>query len=305
MIKDGRLTQESKKEIIDDLKTTHFHSRLKCFSDHYGLRKGELHAIVGPKGGGKSTFIKTILLDLIASRKKIFLQLSEESVQKYVLILHNIFEKTLGSGDKANEVMKNLHIESELEMDLKLKNPTAYFKRLDALMHEGLYDVFLFDNFTTSFLSNTGKFEIESNAGNMFKALADKFSIPVLVVYHTAKTARVNEKLLDADDVRGSANAVNISSYTYLVTTFFNEKPTRAFITVDKARYHQKSNKARYEMNYDTELGVFTGDMVSSYEIMQNIVNRYKKGGKDEKPIQKTFGNKVQKLANFRDPDGF
>lgn len=305
MIKDGRLSQDQVDQMKNELLKNDFKSKLNCFNCHNGLRMGELHVIVGPKGGGKSTFIKTILLDLIVSRKKTFLFLSEEEVEKYVLNIHGVLLKATGDIDKTNELMSCLHIESQLNMASELFNPEKFFKRLEHLFYEQVYDCFILDNFTTSFLATTGKIENEAKIASKLKKLASDFVIPVLAVYHTAKTARINEKLLDSDDVRGNATIVNIGSYNYLVSTFFKESPVRAFVTVDKARYHPKANKKVFEMNYDSELGIFTGDMASSFETMENIINSYKKRGKSESTVQATFTNKVQKRPFARNSDDF
>lgn len=305
MIKNGKLSQDQIEQMKNELSVVDFKSKLNCFNCHNGLRRGELHVVVGPKGGGKSTFIKTMLLDLIVARKKTFLFLSEEEVEKYILAIHGVLFKATGDIEKTNELMGCLHIESQLNMDKELFQIDKFFKRLEHLFFEQVYDCFILDNFTTSFMSSTGKIENEAKAATLLKKLASDYVMPVVAVYHTAKTARINEKLLDSDDVRGNATIVNIGSYNYLVSTYFKENPPRAFVTVDKARYHPKANKKVFEMKYDIDLGIFTGDMASSFETMQSILNNYKKGQKNESTVQEALTNKVQKRPYARSSDDF
>lgn len=271
MIRKGTMTLEQLKAVETELKTQDFKSRLNCFNDHKGLRKGELHTIIGPKGGGKSTFVRTILSELLDIRKRVYCFLSEEDPNKYVFPIYRTIANITHDIDLTNRQIDLIDFESQLDLEAELKNAEKYFKRMRSLIFEKIYDVMIFDNFTTSFM---GRLPIDKQAWciEQLKEIAVEFSMPVILVLHTAKGTDINKQLIDGDDVRGNATSVNIGSYNYLIATYFRLKEPKAFVITDKARYHKEANKRVYRLEYDRVSEIFTGDKKTTYdEIIETI----------------------------------
>src|SRR5688500_17169047 len=76
--------EESKKRNIERKKIIHFPSTLNHLRDHNGFRPGELHSLVGVKGGGKSTVFRSWICECLHNEKRVFVRLSEEKSQDYL-----------------------------------------------------------------------------------------------------------------------------------------------------------------------------------------------------------------------------
>lgn len=247
------LTSSEFKEASDSLYKKNFHSDLKIFSDHNGFIEGELHTFIGTKGSGKSTWSKTIMSELVYSGKSALLYISEERKNKYVQAINKTFRLMNKDEDQVKKYLENIIVISE--MDEKVTTVTQFFNLVKELVTSLDLDIFIFDNFTTSFLSELN-IQKQSEVLRKIKELADTLKIPILMFFHTAKLS--DPKRLDGDNVRGSATAINIGSYNYLITQFMDGSTLRNFVLTEKARYHSKANKKMYEVFYDSRAGLFT-----------------------------------------------
>lgn len=248
----GYMNKEERDKIQKELYQTKFKSSLKVFSDHNGFIDGEFHTLVGTKGAGKSTWSKTMCSEFIYQDKMVLLYISEESRGKY---LHNLNEnmlKIFKNESKLKEMMSKIIIFSEL--DSRFKSESELFGYMKEVIVACEIDILLFDNFTTSFLGETSP-SVQSKTLRDFKALADEFQIPVIMLFHTAKL--YDAKRIDGDNVRGSATAINIGSYNYVIAQHKDGDRIRNFVLTEKARYHSKSNKKFYEVIYNHDVGLF------------------------------------------------
>ena len=97
------------------------------------------------------------------------------------------------------------------------------------------------------------------------RKLAAHYKIAIVSVIHTRKGVNIYQSMVDAEDVRGNATGVNTASYNLVITTYFKTQPPRAFVQIDKARYHPDANKKIYELKYDTKLNLYTQDRLSDF----------------------------------------
>lgn len=287
MIRNGTMTEEEYSSILGKLNSQEFASQLKTFNDHKGLRRGELHTILGPKGGGKSTFVKTILTEVMMNRKNTYCFLSEEKTDVYRIPLYKTLKYFLKDHNKANTLLSHLFMESQFGLNEENKNVDSFIKRLEYICTEHSIDVVCFDNFTTSFLGR-GRINDQARAIELLKELAVRLNIAVIIVLHTAKGTNIYKDIIDGDHVRGNATSVNIGSYNYIITAFFRANPVRVFVTTDKARYHKLANKKVYEMYYDQDLEIFLSDQKSSFDEIQSVIKDINKA-KSKKKYGKDF----------------
>lgn len=241
---------ESTKALTD----VDFKSNLKVFMDHDGFRCGEIHTFIGTKGSGKSTWCKTIIAEMVAQGKNVFLYISEEEISKYTNPLNRFFRLHTKSADQVGKLLNKVITVSEMD-DSSICEEKEFFSRLEATILECNINVLIFDNFTTSFLSEL-YISNQSNSLRRFKQIAMKYNIPVIIFFHTSKN--YNSRLLNGDNVRGSATAVNIGSYNYVMHQNVIDNKIKNFVYTEKARYHNKANKSVYEVLYDQSAGVFT-----------------------------------------------
>jgi len=268
----GYLDKKERDAVKKNLYGGKFKSSLKVFKDHNGFIDGELHTFIGTKGSGKSTWSKTIIADLLYQEKNVFLCISEERKDKYLSVLNEGMIKVVKTDDKLEEIMDKLFVYSEMDSPSTNENELLVF--LEDVIREANIDILIFDNFTTSFMSEL-PINTQSKVLRSFKFLADKCNIPVILFFHTSKLH--DSKKLDGDNVRGSGTAINIGSYNYLITQFKDGSLLRNFIYTEKARYHSLSNKKMYEMVYNDTAGMFTNCSEYYIEDYKELINGGKK----------------------------
>lgn len=275
LIETGETTLKKLSDIKSDLDKKDFYSRMNFLNDHNGLRRGELSTLTASYGSGKSTLIRTLLAELAMAHRKVYCFLSEEAADKYNQPLSESMT-SMADINYANKSLCNIFYLSQIKMPKEKKNLDCFIAHLEDMANFHGVEVFVIDNFTTSFLGDATISE-QARASEMLKAFAVRHNVVMLVVIHTKKHTDIYANLITGDDVRGNATIINMSSYSYILTTFFGMDKPRAFIFVDKARYHQKSNKRVYELCYDETIKIFTADALSSQLNMRGIMNRARK----------------------------
>lgn len=248
--------EESKQRNAERKELIFFPSQMNHLRDHNGFRPGELHVLVGVKGGGKSTLFRTWIIEQAALGKRIFIRLSEEKSQDY----QDEIIENLGRVMEVDE-MSNLKIDSELELKFD-QHGSQYFDDLRMLLMNFRADILFFDNFTTSELSD-GNVSLQGKNAKALRIIAQKLNIPVIVATHTSKGFKDNT-IATGDNARGNMTLVNTAAYVYSVNVFFAhaEKPTIVF--VDKARHHSLSNKSLYKLQFEPRLSLYVKDQKCS-----------------------------------------
>jgi archaellum biogenesis ATPase FlaH len=275
-VKTGYLDLDERLRVRQGLESGGFKTGLRAFDHHGGFQRGELHTFVGGKGIGKSTMTRSIIAPLLNQGKDIILLISEERRSKYLYDLNNNMLRVCKTEEKLKSLMEHLLVVSELEMNPLNEDEVMDFIR--EILKESEAQMFIFDNFTTSHLSEVF-INKQSSMLRGLKRIADQLDIPVLVFFHTSKMADPN--LLNGDNVRGSATAINIGSYNYVMNQVYFEGELRNFLFVEKARYHSKSNKKFYEMKYNPQVGMFVDCneyYVEDYKAMVSGAKKTKRG---------------------------
>jgi archaellum biogenesis ATPase FlaH len=252
---------ERNARLINDI---HFPTNLNHLRDHNGFRPGELAALVGIKGGGKSTIFRTWINECLLGGKKVYVRLSEETSQTYTdQIVVELGKMMPVDG------MELLKIDSEIELSHDQLG-AQYFEDLRLQLRNFNADILFLDNFTTSELTecNIG---LQSKNAKELRKLAEKLKIPIIVATHTMKGFK-SSSIASGDEVRGSMTLINTAAYIYTINVLFGhaDKPTILF--VDKARYHTNSNKALYRLYHHAECGLFVKDEKTSKAMVLNLL---------------------------------
>jgi hypothetical protein len=229
---------------------------------HNGFRCGELHTFIAEKGGGKSTLIRTWIVECLKQGKKVFLRLSEDKSQTYRDSI------AVYLGPENYDCLKNLYVDSEREISRTLKGP-HYMEQLKNKIISKASDIFILDNFTTSELSR-GKPENEAKNSVEFADIAADLNIPVIVVAHTEKGFNKKRGIASGDNIRGNMTLSNTAAYIYTLTIFHElpEKPSLFFI--DKARHHSNANKKLFLLDFEN--GFYKSDRPATYEYLKVLL---------------------------------
>lgn len=282
----GILSQEEKESTLKARNENRFKSSLLAFKSTNGIRPGEFSVIVGQSGNGKSSLCKTISMNCGAGFVKCYHLLSEEKTSVYKSTIASAFEKATG-GKSTDKFLENLYFDSMLDWDKKEMNMKTFFEHIENVIHSLAVEMIIFDNFTTSFLGSL-PINQQAEAVQELRALASHYDIAIVGVFHTAKGTDIYKKVVNGEDVRGNASSTNGGSYNYILVTHFRADKPRAFLTVEKARYHPEANQKVYELLYDKDLQIYIGDTKSSYEnIIQSMDEANKKGKTGQKERSK------------------
>jgi energy-coupling factor transporter ATP-binding protein EcfA2 len=257
---------ELKKRNTERKATVHFNSKFKHLMDHNGFRPGELHLLVGPKGGGKSSLFRNWIIESVAQGKIVYVRLSEDKRLDYLDEMATFFS------DRNFHLMKNLIIDTE--KDLTESEFANYFPDLEMKVKNSGADIVFYDNLTSSRISMQGVSKEADNAVKL-RFMADKLDLPMVVAAHTEKAFKSNS-VASGDNVRGNQTISNVAAYIYGITVFFNhpEKPTIIF--TDKARHHGKANKKYYKIDFSVEMATFTKDCSLGVDDMKKIIKELK-----------------------------
>lgn len=264
------MTEEDLNQIKISRDEQRFYSNLNVFKSTNGIRPSELSAIVGPSGNGKSTLCKTISFECAVGGKKCYHLLSEEKDSIYKSAIYEVFKKASG-GKNVDKFLSNLLFETMLDWkpeELKLKNFLSYIEKV---IDEQDPEMIIFDNFTTSFIGSL-PISAQGDAIVELRKIAAFYEIAIISVFHTAKGTDIYKKILDGEDVRGNASSTNAGAYNYILSTYFRGETPRAFLNVDKARYHKDANKKYYELVFDKNMGIYTEDKPIKYEEIKHII---------------------------------
>jgi len=242
-----------------------FASNFNHLKDHNGFRCGELHNLIGPKGGGKSSLVRTWLLECLLQKKRVLLHLSEETPEKYLVPIFRALKNVLKDEIKARDYLSQVYVQSEKSFDnqyqkIELVNAIEYRAR------ETGADIIFHDNFTTSIMSLQGVAK-EAEYAHKMSHLAEKLNKPMIVLSHTAKQFK-NTTFATGEDVRGNATLPNTASVVYVINSLLSHPEKPSFVLIDKSRYHSKANKQVYRIQYDLKDGIFYSDARSSFQAM-------------------------------------
>jgi len=240
---------------------------------------GELTTITGPKGNGKSAFVKTILTEACTQNVKTLIILSEEKILQYKMPIAEVIRRVTDK-DTANNKLSHLTFTTMIDYKKNELNIESIITYLTEMIKVKNIEFIIFDNFTTSFFGQQSP-EKQAIAISKFRKLASDNNIGLLIVFHTIKGANPYERLLDGEDVRGNATSTNTAACNYVLTTFFKCSPPRAFLHIDKARYNSKLNKTYWELNFHNETGIYVEDIKVPSNLIEGLMKYLKQQAKD------------------------
>ena len=179
---------------------------------HNGLRPGNIHLVMGLSGGGKSTFMRTMINDTWKNKKphqRLSVWFSEES--------ENDFSTMIARTEIGENVFKTKALDffSEVDHELSIKEMAQSLKELAKKSA-----VLFFDNLTTSSFY-AGDFNQQNKFIILLKKIAVELNIPVVIFAHTdAKVKEGAKGLIEQNDIRGPKSIVNHAQFIYILQQF-------------------------------------------------------------------------------------
>lgn len=251
--------EEKRKELLEKNQKVYFKSNFGFINRHKGFRPSNLHLFIGTPSGGKSTLMRSLLLDVleeIKNNEKILLWLSEESEEDF---LTEIFYST-----NVTAPLHKIKIISETDfLDMK---PIDKFKVFAKEVSSMEYSFIFFDNITTSAFYMDRKVDDQSTMAANFKKIANGSKVPVILFAHTgAQIADNNVRLIDQNDIRGSKTIVNLIQFCYIMQRFHIGDAIFPTIKITKHRGQIVNNKI-FKLVYSESKRIYESDVELSFK---------------------------------------
>ena len=233
--------------LLDENEKFHFSTGIPFLAAHKGWRRGNVHFVLGSAHTGKSTLLRTLVLDIVAMNDKKFdvgVILSEETPHEFLA--------EFNASRKLTQEAKDLVFFSEMDSP-EIKTADQWGAAVYKMVTENKIDVLFYDNLTTSRLYEGMSVREQSNFFIRIKGLASRLNIPIIVIGHTG--GEINENftgLIDSNHIRGSKTPVNASQFFYIMQAIFIGEERHTIIRVTKHRgqlMKHKLYKAFYYMN--------------------------------------------------------
>ena len=241
----------------------HHPSRFNFLSEHGGYKKGSMHLVMGISGGGKSTLVRSLLLDVLGSIKsKVLVWLSEEDTKTFMVEI----AKT-GVFEDLSEPMNNVSIYSELEQE---KDAKGLCEDMRDLISSGDYGFIIYDNITTSKMYAGARPNKQGDFAMWLKKQISDANIPALVVAHTRADVTENiNRIINDNDIRGSKDIVNLSPFIYILQRFREGTSVFPTVTIQKSRGTNVKDTI-YLLNYSKKHYINAGDKKISFQIFSD-----------------------------------
>lgn len=238
---------------------TKFPSAFRFLNAHKGWREGKLHTILGVSHGGKSTLVRTIIIDALEGKNQVGIILSEESEIDFLI----------ETSDSGFDKFDNLNIYEELSKDFS--SASEYMSKVETFIIEYGIKILFLDNITTSFCYMDRKVGEQGIIAKAFKNLAIKYNIPIVIVAHTgAHVTEYYAGLIETNDIRGSKTIVNLSEFFYIMQSFFVGDQRHNTLRIAKHRGQVVMNRM-YELYYYSKVKIFGKDELIQFKELKEI----------------------------------
>jgi archaellum biogenesis ATPase FlaH len=265
----ANISKEKRQMLARDNKRAHFHSKLQVLIDHNGWRKKNIHVLMAPSGSGKSTLIRTFVADVIADDKtdpRVMVYLSEETCDEFLTEFHRV--------EYPEKYLERLFLFSDLSDPLK--NPNDFFDRLYRLVTENDIDILFLDNITTLMIYDSLSPSQQTLFAGNLKKLAQDCDIPLILVGHTGKSVKSNQKdLYDQEDMRGSNMPIMQAQFTYTLHMFHMGEKKISFLKQWKSR-NQDHYVGFYRLLYDPDSRTYTEFFKANWENFEKVLAQIK-----------------------------
>jgi len=255
-------------------------SRYEFLKAHHGIRPNTLHGLMGTTGGGKSTLLKCIIAET-AAHIPVLVWLSEEKIVEYQDLIAKLDPTCL----------KNIiFVEEKSIPENCLESQADFFEYFEQMVDEAEVGIVFIDNVTTSmFYSQTVGLAGQNKTSRWLLDFVKRKASVFYAAHTQSKITDNYNKVITAEDIRGSKELPIHTEYLYILQRFTKEDKIFAFINVVKYRHHENARgwfALKYEKKAYTEAKRVGFDLVNNIFRTRDYLGkafRKKKKPEDEK----------------------
>lgn len=251
-------TEKDIKDYENKSAMCNFRSKFNFFKSHRGVRENKMHLLISPTGAGKSTFVRSIICDMVFQNKdkKILLWLTEESIDD--------FRQEFSATVPVHEILENITMISE-----KGTNPTE--TEVQQAIEDAVSivepDIIICDNITTSKLYMDKQVSRQSEVAMWLKDFTKDTA--VFIIAHSNGNG-YEDKFLNENDIRGSKSITNLVEFLYILQPVRVGDRLYQFINIIKHRGQSISCKF-FRLHYDYDLKSFGHDAPTDFSKIKEI----------------------------------
>ena len=272
------MSQAEKEARIEVSKEVVFASNFNFLLAHRGYRQGCIHTILGPAGGGKSTLVKSLLMDIacVLDGRTAGLILSEQSVSS--------FKDELANFPNIPESAKSIAVVSERDKAVKqFINSHGWIHFVRSFVEKYKCSILVIDNMTTSISFVNEKHQGQNLDNDSIKQIAEDFSIPIVLVYHTSKGISDNhEKMITEHDTKYTGHITSISEFFYILQRFHIEDEIISTIRIAKHRGQPVKDRV-FKLIYNQSTQTYLKDVRINGEAFHQFFNDRNESRKPKK----------------------
>lgn len=270
-------TDGEKEESEIERMTYYFQTQIEFLKAHCGYRPGKMHILIGPTSGGKSTLVKTMLLDLVIhlGDRKALLILSEERVKD--------FHESMSKMPSSLKWLK-LFVTTEDKI-YEGNNMDNYIHELSGIVEKEQIKIVFYDNITTSKFYPVDKLGDQEKFVKSLKAkLCHVYDLPFVLVAHTRAEVTVNHnKITGPEDIRGCKITANLAECLYTLQVVDVEKHRFQYVKGHKGRGYDY-DPGFFFLGYNSKLRCFDRIEKRDFESFRlNFEDRQRLDGKRKK----------------------
>ena len=240
-------------------KTTHFFTGFNFLKEHRGWRPGMLHTLMGTTGCGKSSLVRSVMLDFLSNEdRRIGLYLTEDSED-------NVIDEFYSIPNPKKELFSRTVIFSEqtdLDFDYPLETTIA------DMVFDCSVDMVVIDNLTTSKYYRSSSIKDQETMVTRIKNTAQKLNIPILIVVHTGGNLFKN-RLYEENDIRGCKALTLVSEFYYIMQDIKVGERRTMTLRVTKHRTQNQVEHTLFRMIWNKQVAMYLSDEKMSFEEMK------------------------------------
>lgn len=224
-----------------------------------GWRKGALTIVLGTTSSGKSTLMRSIIVDLLEKNKRarVTCYLSEETEAELFLELYKYFNS----------------VDFEERVSVVSENDCLDEKNMAGQLEKCFLDdshVLIFDNITTSKLYNSKTPQEQSDFANNLKIMAKRNNKALICVAHTNNVEKMAGKMISSSDIRGSKNISNLAEFFFINYQISSKENLYNYIHIEKHRSQSPEDKI-FMLRYDKNRNIFKDDIAVGFEKFKEL----------------------------------
>jgi hypothetical protein len=256
------LNQATADFFLHEQNREHLKTSFNFLKEHSGWRPGNVHLLIAPTHAGKSTWVRSVLWDIVTNNGfhgdscSIGVHLSEESVDEFRL-----------------EVSKMRIPWDELSVEISVRSEqdeTISEQSVNMWMKENEFDIVIMDNITTSELynnkNNKGQYAFAKN----LKRWAQETKSTMLIIAHSDGKALTKNSLIEENNIRGDKSLPNLAQFCYALQRFYirNAQGKEVYYTILRTLKHRGYNckNTLHQLVYNPATFSFQSDNVIPWE---------------------------------------